>query len=442
MKQIILFGAGRSATAMIDYLLQHAEAENWNIVLADADLNVAEQKIGGHERGRAVACDIHDTVMRQALIAQANFVISMLPAFLHILVAEDCIQYGINMATASYLTDELKALEPAIIEKGLVFANELGVDPGIDHMSAMKLLDEIKAAGGKVISFKSYTGGLVAPESDDNPWHYKVSWNPRNVVLAGQSTSQFLENGKIKCIPYSRLFRESQNVEVIGHGTYSMYVNRDSVKYIDNYNLTGIETMIRGTLRGSGYCEAWSVLVALGLTDNTTALSISSGFTFGSFTELFLLDHESDFKNRLEMTINRHIPQDIFEKLEWLGLFSDETCPLDHPTPAEVIEYFIVNKWVLRPKDRDLIVMQHEITYLLEGAKRTIYSTLFREGRDDVYTAMSETVGLPLAIYTKLHLRGMFSTPGIFIPVHKEMYKPILEELSSLGIRFIESEKV
>ncbi len=442
MKQILLFGAGRSATMMIDYLLHHAATEDWNIVLADANLEVAEQKIGNHERGRAVTCDITDTVMRQALISQSNFVISMLPAFLHILVAEDCIHFGINMATASYLTDELKALEPAILEKGLVFANELGLDPGIDHMSAMKLLDEIKSAGGEIISFKSFTGGLVAPECDDNPWHYKVSWNPRNVVLAGQSTSQFLENGKIKFIPYNRLFRESSDVEIIGHGSYSMYVNRDSVKYIDNYNLTGIQTMIRGTLRGSGFCEAWSVLIALGLTDNTTTLSIKAGFTYASFTEGFLADHESEIKTRLEMTIHRHIPADIFAKLEWLGLFSQETCPLDHPTPAEVIEYLIVNKWVLKENDRDLIVMQHEITYKLDNLVRTTYSTLFHEGRDEVHTAMSETVGLPLAIYTKLHLRGMFSTPGIYIPVHKEMYEPILDELSTFGIRFIESEKV
>lgn len=442
MKQIILFGAGRSATAMIDYLLKNAEAEDWQIVLADANVQLAEQKIAGHPRGKAVACDINDTTMRQALIAQGNFVISMLPAFLHILVAKDCLHYGIDMATASYLSDEIKALEPELIEKGLVFANELGLDPGIDHMSAMQLLDEIKYKGGHVTSFKSYTGGLVAPESDDNPWHYKISWNPRNVVLAGQCTSQYLENGKIKFTPYSRLFSEAQDVEVIGRGKFSMYVNRDSVKYIDIYKLHGVETMIRGTFRGEGYCDAWSVLIALGMTDNSTSLSLSPGFTFQSFTESFLIDAESDYKDRLERTIKRNISPDTFYKLEWLGMFSEDVCPLEHATPAEVIEHFIVNKWVLRPGDKDLIVMQHEIKYILEGKEHTLFSTLYREGKDDVHTAMSELVGLPLAIYTKLRLRGMFSTPGATIPVEKEIYEPILKELSGYGIEFVESESL
>ena len=427
---------------MIDYLLSNAEAEDWQIVLADANLLLAEQKISGHPRGRAVACDINDTNMRQALIAQGNFVISMLPAFLHILVAQDCLHYGIDMATASYLSDEIKALEPALIEKGLVFANELGLDPGIDHMSAMQLLDEIKYKGGQITSFKSYTGGLVAPENDDNPWHYKVSWNPRNVVLAGQCTSQFLEKGKIKFTPYSRLFSEAEDVEVIGHGKYSMYVNRDSIKYVDIYRLHGVETMIRGTFRGEGYCDAWSVLIALGMTDNSTTLSLNPGFTFASFTDSFLINSDSEPKDRIERTIKRNISPATFEKLEWLGMFSDDVCPLQHATPAEVIEHFIVNKWVLRPGDKDLIVMQHEIKYMLEGQEHTLFSTLYREGKDDVHTAMSELVGLPLAIYTKLRLRGMFNKPGATIPVEKEMYEPILQELSQFGIQFHESEGI
>ena len=442
MKQIILFGAGRSATYLIDYLLEHAEAEEFQLVLADSNIEIAELKIGNHPRGRAVACDINDTAMRQALIAQASFVISMLPAFLHFLVAKDCLLYGKDMATASYLSDEIKAMEPEITAKGLVFANELGLDPGIDHMSAMKLLDEIKSKGGQIISFKSYTGGLVAKESDDNPWHYKVSWNPRNVILAGQCTSQYLENGEIKFLPYSRLFSQSEEVDVIGHGNFSMYVNRDSIKYVDLYRLDGINTMIRGTFRGEGYCEAWSVLIDLGMTDDSTKLSLEAGFSIANFTKSFLISEDCETKEKIERTIRRNISPATYERIEYLQLFSDECCPLSHPTPAQVLEYIIVNKWVLRPNDKDLIVMQHEVKYRLDNEVRTVYSTLYREGKNDIYTAMAETVGLPLAIYTKLRLRGMFNKPGVFIPVEKEIYEPILKELSSLGIHFMESENV
>ncbi len=442
MKQIILFGAGRSATYLIDYLLENAEAEDFQLVLADTNIEIAEQKIDNHPRGRAVSCDINDTAMRQALIAQASFVISMLPAFLHLLVANDCLLYGKDMATASYLSDEIKAMESEIIAKGLVFANELGLDPGIDHMSAMKLLDEIKSKGGQIISFKSYTGGLVAKESDDNPWHYKVSWNPRNVILAGQCTSQYLEKGETKFIPYSRLFSQSEDVDVIGHGKYSMYVNRDSIKYVDLYRLNGINTMIRGTFRGEGYCEAWAVLIDLGMTDDSTKLNLEAGFSIATFTKSFLISEDCEPKDKIERTIRRNISPQTYERIEYLGLFSTESCPISHPTAAQVLEYIIVNKWVLKPNDKDLIVMQHEIEYSLNNEERTVYSTLYREGRNDTYTAMAETVGLPLAIYTKLRLRGMFNKPGVFIPVEKEMYEPILAELSTIGIHFLESENV
>lgn len=442
VRQIIIFGAGRSATSLIDYLLAHAEEEGWSVVLADANVEQATQKIGQNPHGRAVFCDISDTAMRQALIAQASFVISMLPAFLHIHVAKDCLHFGVDMATASYLSDEIKALENEVKAKGLVFANELGLDPGLDHMSAMKIFDSIRYKGGHIISFKSYTGGLVAPECDDNPWHYKISWNPRNVVLAGQCTSQFLQDGSIRYVPYQRLFKVAEDVEVIGYGNYSMYVNRDSVKYIDLYGLSGIETMIRGTFRGEGYCEAWSVLVDLGLTDNTTPLSLLPGFTIRSFTLGFLSGEGEDYKYRIESTIGRNISASTYEKIEWLGLFSDDTCPLHHPTPAEILEHIIVNRWLLRPGDRDLIVMQHEIRYLLDGESHTLYSTLYREGRDDTYTAMSELVGLPLAIYTKYRLRGMFLEAGCIIPLRKEIYEPILQELEDMGIHFNESESV
>ncbi len=441
-KRIILFGAGRSSTYLIEYLLEHAQAEGWQILLADSNPEVAMSKLGGHPDGSAVACDINDADKRGELIAGSDFVISMLPAFLHILVAKDCLKYGKEMATASYLSDELKEMEEEIAAKGLVFANELGLDPGLDHMSAMKIFDEIRRKGGRITSFKSYTGGLVAPESDDNPWHYKISWNPRNVVLAGQCTSQYLEDGNVRYVPYHKLFRISEDVEVSSYGTYSMYVNRDSIKYIDLYGLEGIETMVRGTFRGENYCEAWAVLIDLGLTDNSTRMSLDKDFTLGEYTKGFLEGSGNDYKNRIESTIGRKISDRTYEQIQWLGLFSEEICSLRHPTPAEILEHVIVSKWVLKPGDKDLVIMQHEIEYILANQTQTLYSTLYHIGSDDLHTAMSELVGLPLAIYTKLRLRGQFGTPGCIIPTSEELYTPILGELEGMGIKFSESHKV
>ena len=441
-KTITLFGAGRSATFLIEYLLKHAPSEGWQIILADSNPEVAFSKLGGNPNGSAVSCDINDAVKRRELIAASDFVISMLPAFLHILVAKDCLMYNRDLATASYLSDELKEMEEEIKAKGLVFANELGLDPGLDHMSAMKIFDEIKRKGGQITSFKSFTGGLVAPESDDNPWHYKISWNPRNVVLAGQCTSQYMESGNVHYVPYHRLFRISEDIKVIGHGTYSMYVNRDSIKYIDLYGLEGIQTMIRGTFRGENYCDAWAVLIDLGLTDNSTRMSLNKNFTLREYIIGFLSGSGNNYKHRIESTIGRKISDRTFEQIQWLGLFSNDTCPLQHPTPAEILEYIIVNKWVLKPGDKDLVVMQHEIEYLLGDQTHTLYSTLYRTGTDDHHTAMSELVGLPLAIYTKLRLRGNFGTPGCILPTTEDLYKPILEELEDIGMKFIESHKI
>ncbi|MCO5276521.1 MAG: saccharopine dehydrogenase NADP-binding domain-containing protein [Saprospiraceae bacterium] len=438
-KKIILFGAGRSATYLIDYLLKHSVEEKWKIILADTNVNAAKAKLNNHPNGEAVPCDIHDAEIRGQLIESADFVISMLPAFLHMLVAKDCILYGVDMATASYLSDELSALEEEIKEKGLVFASELGLDPGLDHMSAMKIFDDIKRSHGKITSFESYTGGLVAPESDNNPWHYKISWNPRNVVLAGQCTSQFLQHSEVKYIPYNRLFKEAKNIDVNGHGQYSMYVNRDSIKYIELYGLEGIETMIRGTFRGNNYCEAWSVLVDLGLTDNTTKLSLSGNFQYLNLIHGFLKGSGNDFKSRIESTIGRSISQTTFDQIEWLGLFGESLCPLENPTTAEFLEYVIVNKWVLSPTDRDLIVMEHKIKYTIEEKEYHLSSTLYREGTDETHTAMSELVGLPLAIYTRHRMKGKFQKPGCILPLTEDIYQPILDELEEMGIKFIET---
>ena len=264
MYKLLVIGAGRSSGSLIEYLLNQSVAHNWQVTVADMDIRLAEEKLNKHPNGTAISFDIKNEEQRQAIIQTHDFVVSMLPAFMHGDVARDCVSFGKHLATASYVSADMKALDTEAKSKGLLLLNECGLDPGIDHASAMKLIDEIKQQGGKITSFKSYCGGLVAPESNDNPWGYKFSWNPRNVILAGQGTAQFLQNGELSFIPYNRLFTQTETVTVEGYGEFDAYANRDSVSYRDIYGLQGINTMLRGTLRQRGYCKAWSVFVKLG----------------------------------------------------------------------------------------------------------------------------------------------------------------------------------
>ena len=360
-------------------------------------------------------------------------------------MARECLRQEKHLITASYVTAEFRELHKEAKQKNLTILMESGLDPGIDHMSAMALIKQVQGIGGKITSFKSYTGGLVAPESDNNPWNYKFSWNPRNVVLAGQGTAKYIRNGEYKYIPYHQLFRRIEQLQVEGYGSFDGYANRDSLSYREPYGLRDIPTMLRGTLRRVGYCAAWDVFVQLGLTDDSYTLEGSENMTYRSFLEAFIpvatLEQET-LQQRLSRYLGISAEGEVMQKLEWLGLFEETPVGLKAATPAQVLEKLLVSKWRLEPGDKDMIVMQHLFEYELEGTLHELKSSLVVLGDDEVHTAMAKTVGLPVGILAKLLLQGRIRRHGVVIPIYPELYEPVLEELKGFGIDFVEQERV
>lgn len=420
MKKILILGAGKSSIYLIDYLVAHAATEKWEITVGDQTTELALAKTKGRPHTTAIAFDIKDDAARRDTITAHDIVISMLPAMLHTTIAEDCLLLSRNLVTPSYISPAMKAMDQAVKAKGLIFMNEMGLDPGIDHMSAMQLIDELQAAGKKIISFRSHCGGLVAPESDSNAWHYKFSWNPRNVILAGQGDGgiKWKESGEVREIHYPQLFSHTSSIDLGTDGVYDSYPNRDSLKYISEYHLDDVATMYRGTLRVPPFCEAWDCLVQLGYTAPT-----------GKTT--FVPKEEAVAQLELEDR------PEIQYMLEEIGIFAVANFPHDLP-PAESLQKLLEHKWKMQPEDKDLVVMVHEIDYLDAGTRHHIQSSLYLTGQDGEHTAMALTVGLPLAIVTKLILKDQLSLRGVLMPKHKEIYEPVMKELETLGVRFKE----
>lgn len=441
MRHILIIGAGRSATSLIEYLLNKAESENLHITIADLSVELAQKKIKGHDRASAVAFDIFNEQQRNEQISKADIVISMLPAHLHYEVAKDCIKHKKNMVTASYISPAMMELDQQVKDNGLIFMNEIGLDPGIDHMSAMKVIDEIRDKGGKIILFESFCGGLVAPESDTNLWNYKFTWNPRNVVLAGQGgTAKFIQEGTYKYIPYIKLFRRTEFMEVEGYGRFEGYANRDSLKYRSVYGLDDALTLYRGTLRRVGFSKAWNMFIQLGMTDDTYVMENSETMSYREFTNSFLPYHPTD---SVELKL-RHVLKIDQDDIQWdklleLDLFNpDKIVGLLNATPAQILEKILSDKWTLSPEDKDMIVMYHKFGYDIDGHKEQIDATMVCTGEDQTYTAMAKTVGLPVAMAALQILNGNITLKGVQLPIHKEVYEPILKELEEFGVIFNE----
>ncbi len=439
MIKILVIGAGRSSSSLIGYLLKQAPVHNWQVTVADSNLATAQARVKNSPHGEAVTFDVNNEAEREAFIKANDFVISMLPANMHGEVAHDCVRLGRHLATASYVSNDMRELNAEARSKGLLLLNEIGLDPGIDHASAMKIIHELQEKGATITSFKSYCGGLVAPESNDNPWGYKFSWNPRNVVLAGQSTAQYLHNGEIKFIPYNRLFNQIETIVVDGYGKFDAYANRDSIGYKEPYGLSNIKTLLRGTLREEGYCKAWNVFVKLGLTDDTSKIHDTSKMTYTDLLNSFLPSGSGTVKERLKQFVGFGWSRDIEEKMEYLELFSNKKIKLNEGTPAQLLQSLLEEKWKLKHGDKDMIVMQHLFEYTLNGKNHQLNSSLVVIGDNEDHTAMAKTVGLPLAITVKNFLTGKFKLSGVQIPIVKEIYEPLLKELEEYQIVFTES---
>ena len=441
MRTILIIGAGRSASSLIQYLLEKSEKEQLHLIIGDLSLELAQKKTNNHPNATPIALDIFNAQQRQDAIQKATIVISMLPAHLHIEVAKDCVLFQKHMVTASYISEAMQALDAEAKAKGLIFMNEIGLDPGIDHMSAMKVIDEIIEKGGKMLLFESFCGGLVAPESDTNIWNYKFTWAPRNVVLAGQGgAAKFIQEGAYKYIPYCNLFRRTEFLEVEGYGRFEAYSNRDSLKYRSVYGLDDVLTLYRGTIRRVGFSKAWNMFVQLGMTDDSYIMEGSEAMTYRQFVNSFLPYHPTD-SVELKMRHILKIDQDdiMWDKLVELDLFSRiKKVGLKNATPAQILEKILSDSWTLQPEDKDMIVMYHKFGYEWNGITSQIDSKMVCIGDDQMYTAMAKTVGLPVAMAALLILNGKIQTSGVQLPIQKEVYEPILKELESYGVVFNE----
>jgi len=445
MKNILILGAGLSSSSLIRYLLQNAEKEQWHLKIVDQNKEAVERKINGSKYAEALVINALDPVVRRAEIEKSDIVISMLPARFHVDVAKDCIELKKNLVTPSYVSPEMKALNEEAKAAGIIIMNEIGVDPGIDHMSAMRVIDSIRDAGGEMKIFESFTGGLVAPESDDNPWNYKFTWNPRNVVLAGQGgAAQFIQEGLYKYIPYYKLFRRTEIIDIEGYGRFEGYANRNSLMYRELYGLEGIPTIYRGTLRRVGFSRAWDVFVQLGLTDDSYTLEGSEHMSNRDFINSFLpYNHSDTVELKLRHYMKIDLDDSLWDKLVWLDIFDDTIKHgLKNATPAEMLQKILEEKWSLKPNDKDMIVMYHKFVYKLKGELKEITSEMVNIGEDQVFTSMSNTVGLPLGACVKKILNGTIDLTGVIIPTHREVYGPILKELEDYGIVFNEKQIV
>jgi len=441
MKNILIIGAGKSSAALIKYLLDKSIEEKLQLTIGDISTKNAEKLINKHQNANAIVLDVFNKNQRETEIKKSDIVISMLPARFHIEVAKDCITYKKHLVTASYISEEMKALDTQAKEKGLVFMNEIGLDPGIDHMSAMQIIDRLKNTGAKMLLFESFCGGILAPESDNNLWNYKFTWNPRNVVLAGQGgAAMFIQEGTYKYIPYHKLFRRTEFLKVNGSGDFEAYANRDSLKYRNVYGLNDIPTMFRGTIRKVGFSRAWNIFVQLGMTDDSYTISHSEKMSYRDFVNLFLSYSPSD-SVELKLRSYLKIDQDdlMWAKLVELDLFNPtKKIGIQNATPAQMLQKILQDSWTLAEDDKDMIVMQHLFGYEINGEKKQIESSFVVKGENQTYTAMAKTVGLPVAIAALKIVKGEIKTPGVQLPISKEVYEPILKELAENGIAFKE----
>lgn len=443
MRKILVIGSGKSTSYLLQYLLDRSPSENLHITVADININSAQQLLNNHPNAVAKVFDVFDDAQRSKTIKNSDIVISMLPARFHPLVANDCVKHKIHLVTASYVSKEMIELNDEAKTNGVILMNEIGVDPGIDHMSAMQVLDRIRDEGGKIVLFESFTGGLVAPESDNNLWNYKFTWNPRNVVTAGQGgAAKFLQEGSYKYIPYQRLFRRTEFLDIDGYGRFEAYANRDSLKYREAYGLQNVKTLYRGTMRRVGFSRAWNIFVTLGMTDDSFTIEDSETMSYRDFTNAFLpYSHKDSVELKLRHELKIDQDDVVWDKLVDLDIFNpDKKIGLQNATPAQILQKILMDSWSLSKEDKDMIVMYHKFGYELNGKKHQIDANMVVIGEDQTYTAMAKSVGLPVAMATLAILNGKITSPGVQIPITKEIYGPILKELQKYGIQFNEND--
>ena len=432
-KEILVLGAGMVARPLVDYILGRTD---FGLKIASRTVSKAEALVGDRERGACRPLNIDDDAALAEDVADADLVISLVPYTYHVRVAEACLAYGKPLITTSYVGEEMHALDGRAREAGLLFLNEIGLDPGIDHMSAMRFIDGAAADGGRVTSFRSYCGGLPAPEANTNPWGYKFSWSPRAVILASRNEGRYLEDGRVVDVPGPELFADCRVVDVPGAGEFERYPNRDSLPYVETYGLEGIATMFRGTLRNRGWCATWLALSRLGFLDDRPQKF--GGVTYAEFTARVLGSGGEDARKEFAAAAGVGEYDDVVARLAWLGFFSDEAVPCDEAAPMDVLAERLQEKCPYEEGERDMIVLHHEFDVAYGRRREFATSTLVDYGIPGGDSAMARTVSLPAAIAARLTLDGKIGLAGVHIPVVPEIYEPVLDELETLGITCVE----
>ena len=438
MKKVLVLGAGLVSRPLVRYLL---DIPDFSVTVATRTVSKAEELIAGHPRGKALRLLADDRAALAPHVAEHDLSVSLLPAPMHPIVADLCIQHGKHMVTTSYVSPTMRGMDEKARAKGVMLLNELGVDPGIDHMSAMRIIDNVKSRGGKIVSFRSCCGGLPAAEANTNPFGYKFSWSPRGVCTAGKNSAQFRENDKVVEVPGPELFTRRYLDYVDGVGILEVYPNRDSLSYIDVYGLQGVSTLFRGTYRYVGWCETLKSIVDLGLLDETPT-TYPAGTTYAQFLAGVIgASASANIREAAAAKVGLKKWASILDRLEWLGLFSNEPIPgAGAPTTRlDVLANRMLQKMQYAPGERDMLVLVHKfLAELPGGRKENISSTMVDYGIPNGDSSMARTVSLPAAIGVKLILTGKILTPGVHVPVSPNIYNPVLDELAKLNIRCVE----
>jgi len=435
MKTVLVLGAGLVTRPLVDYLLKH----NIRVRVASRTVAKAEQLIGDHPHGEAIEWTVDKQDELKKMIADAELVVSLLPANFHAEIAKLCIELDTNMATTSYVSPEMKALDEPAKENGIIILNECGVDPGIDHMSAMRIVHDVQNKGGKIKSFMSYCGGLPAPEANTNPYGYKFSWSPKGVLLAGKNNAKYRKDGKDINVEGKDLFDNHWEVDVPSFGKLEGYPNRNSLDYIETYGFEGIDTMFRGTLRNPGWCETLKAIVDLNYVD-TNEQDWSEKTYEDMGWKLIEQEPEGDLRKAMAGKLGIQEDSFILDNFEWLGLFSSENVPIENGGVIDVLTATMLDKMSYEDSERDMLVLYHNfIAEYADGKKEEITSTMIDYGIPNGDSSMSRTVSLPVAIGVRMILEGKFSKPGVWVPVIPELYNPILDELETLNIKCVEN---
>lgn len=438
MKTILVAGAGKSSTYLIHYLLSHAARNKWIIIVADGNADAIAEKTKGNPNAESVVLDITSTAERQRLVKQADLVVSLMPPHLHIHLAKDCLEFKKNLITSSYISPEMREMDAAVKAANLMFMCEMGLDPGIDHMTANQIIHSTQRVAAVITSFKSYCGGLIAPESDDNPWHYKFSWNPKNIITAGVGGAKYLGNGKHVEVPYEALFDSSKKIKVEGLGSLAYYANRDSLRYMDLYEVPEVKTFLRATLRHPDFCRGWNALIHLGLTSDQDL--VGNCKTYADWIKLKtayepIISLEEHVAKLLQVSTT----DKLLSMLAWLGIFDDRSIANQPQNSAAILLDILLEKWAMKPEDKDMVVMQHEVEYTHRERKIKLTSSMVIKGENREFSAMAKTVGLPMGVLARMVMNKKITPPtGVLIPSMPSIYKPVLTELHHHGINFFE----